>query len=39
MNGTHQLVVYADDVNIWGKNINNIKQTLKLCYRLAGRLA
>jgi len=27
VDGTYQLVVYADDVNIWGGNINIVNTT------------
>jgi hypothetical protein len=29
LNGTHQLLAYADDVNLLGDNIDNIKKNTK----------
>jgi hypothetical protein len=29
LTGTHQLLVYADDINLLGKNINTIKEDIE----------
>jgi len=26
LNGTHQLLIYADDINIWGRRVHTIKK-------------
>jgi hypothetical protein len=30
LNGTHQLLVYADDVYVWGRSMHTIKQNRSL---------
>ena len=29
LNGTHQLLVYADDVNVWGRSTYTIRKNIK----------
>jgi hypothetical protein len=37
LNGTHQLLVYADNVNILGENVNTNWETRKLCLAASRR--
>jgi hypothetical protein len=38
LNGTHQLLVYGDYVNLLGDNTDTTKKTQKLSWRLVRRL-
>jgi retron-type reverse transcriptase len=38
LNETHQLLAYADDVNILGENIDNVQKTQQLYEMLVRRL-
>jgi hypothetical protein len=29
LNGTHQLLAYADDVNVWGRSIHTVKKNIE----------
>jgi hypothetical protein len=38
INGTHQLLIYADDVNVLGHNINTTKKNPETLMTLVRRL-
>jgi hypothetical protein len=29
LNGAHQLLVYADDVNVWGRSVHTVKKNFE----------
>jgi len=38
LNATHKLLVYADSVNVLGKNINILKKNTEALFEAGGRL-
>jgi hypothetical protein len=30
LNGTHQLLAYADDINIWGRSVNTVEENAEV---------
>jgi len=38
LNGTHQLLVYADNFNVWGRSVHTVKKNIEYLYSLVSRL-
>ena len=38
LNGIHQLLVYADEVNVWDRNVRTIRKNIDDYYSLVSRL-
>ena len=38
LNGTNQLLVYADVVNVWGRSIHTVKKNIEDAYSVVSRL-